>query len=75
MGLQDREWYWEAKREKELEAQGRAKRGLENILRGLSRSSAKVGKSQWHWSLQVLLFALICFCVYGFFRILKTLTA
>lgn len=72
MGVQDRDWYWEAKKEKELEEE-RKKRRLENILPRLSRPAVKVVQSEWHWSLQVLLFALICFCVYGFFRILKSL--
>lgn len=84
MGIQDRDWHKDVLRERE-EAENRKgfrwgskKNGKHQLFfRGPEPDTytpPSQRQSDWHWSLQVLLFIALCLLVFGFFKILKTFT-
>lgn len=63
MGLQDRDWYWEAKKEKELEEE-RAKR----ILNLPTLPKIKKQKREVHWLLKLLAQLFVVLLVWAFLK-------
>lgn len=62
MGIQDRDWYWKDRAEKE-NANRKTERRLQDpdeLIRRVNRSSGpKLWGADWHWSIQLLVWLCI----------------
>jgi hypothetical protein len=69
MGVQDRDWYRDAWREREREADKADKRNRQRLAHWLSQKKSSE-PIEMHWVLSLLLTGAICAVIFGLFKLI-----